>query len=224
MKYTNNPRVTLTRGYIMAFTFFFRDMNVLETIQTEVLPDLLRRRCLDIWDAGCATGVEPFSLAIMLREKLGEFTFRNVKILATDHNADFEKLIKDAAYSQELIGRIPKYVLEKYFISDELKVCYRLCEKVRRSVTFKQHDLTSLNSVGEKFGLIVCKNVLLHIQPETRLKVIKMFYNSLAPGGYLATEQTQKMPPEAVGWFEPVMGKGVVYRKIDTNRSVAAMN
>jgi chemotaxis protein methyltransferase CheR len=208
----------------MAFTFFFRDMNVLETIQTDVLPVLLSRRCLNIWDAGCATGVEPFSLAIILREKLGDFTYRNVKILATDLNPTFESLIKEATYPQELVGRIPDDILGKYFVPDENKAFYRLCEQVRRTVTFKHHDLASLNPVGEKFGLIVCKNVLLHIQPETRTKVIKMFYDSLVPGGYLATEQTQKMPNEAADWFEPIIGKGIVYRKTDSNGGNTAMN
>ena len=66
----------------------------------------------------------------------------------------------------------------------------------------------------KEFGLIMCKNVLLHFNEEQRIKVIKMYYNSLIEGGYLAMEQTQKLPKEVQHLFEPVVSNAHVFKKI----------
>jgi chemotaxis protein methyltransferase CheR len=68
----------------MAFTYFFRDMQTLEMIRDYALPTLRTKRYINVWDAGCAMGPEPYSLAIILRENMGNMIFRNVKIYATD--------------------------------------------------------------------------------------------------------------------------------------------
>ena len=68
----------------MAFTYFFRDMHTLEMIRDHVIPMLRIKRHIKIWDAGCAMGHEPYSLAIMMRENMGNMIFRNVRIYATD--------------------------------------------------------------------------------------------------------------------------------------------
>ncbi|HOT78313.1 MAG TPA: CheR family methyltransferase, partial [Candidatus Wallbacteria bacterium] len=75
-------------------------------------------------------------------------------------------------------------------------------------------NLLSLKPVGEDYSLIICKNVLLHFQPEERVKVIKMFYDSLAPGGYFITEQTQKMPEELAHLFQKVVDDAQLFKKI----------
>ena len=72
-----------------------------------------------------------------------------------------------------------------------------------------------LTPIGGSFSLILCKNVLLHFQAAERVKVIKMFHDSLAPGGYFATEQTQKMPPELEHLFVKVAPHGQIFRKVE---------
>ena len=81
-------------------------------------------------------------------------------------------------------------------------------------VSFQKHDLRSLRPVHDNFGLIVCKNVLLHLQASERINVIKMFHKSLAPGGFFATEQTQKMPEKTAYLFKQVTPKVQLFRKI----------
>ena len=72
----------------MAFTYFFRDRQTLELVVEHALPVLKRRRYINVWDAGCAMGPEPYSIAIILRENMGRFLFRNVTIYATDIQAE----------------------------------------------------------------------------------------------------------------------------------------
>jgi chemotaxis protein methyltransferase CheR len=198
----------------MAFTYFFRDLQTLEVIRDHVLPYLSGKRSINIWDAGCAMGQEPYSLSIILCENIGHMYFRNLKILATDIDESnlFENIITNGAYPDEQVKRIPAELLAKYFKED--KGMFTLAEEIRKSVKFKKHDLLSLVPPGNDFGLIVCKNVLLHFTEEQRTKVIRMYHDSLAEGGYLALEQTQKLPQEVIHLFKPVVGNAQVLKKI----------
>ena len=198
----------------MAFTYFFRDMVTFNAVSEYAFPVLSSKREHKIWDAGCANGSEPYTLAMILRESMGQFAFRNVKILGTDLNGRFAEVIEAGEYSDEETKRIPKDIFDTYFAPAEKPGNFVLDASIRRSVTFKQHDLTSLEPVGDGFGLIVCKNVLLHISPEERIEVLKMFHKSLAEGGFLAVEQTQKMPEQALPWFRPVSPAAPVFQKI----------
>lgn len=200
----------------MAFTYFFRDMQTLETIKDYLLSQLRCRRFINIWDAGCAMGPEPYSLAIVLRENVSQMYFRNIKIKATDVDQSnlFKGIIETAEYSKEQIERIPKDILVKYFREDDTNKQFRIIDEIRKSVVFTKHDLLSLKPIGNNFDLIMCKNVLLHFNDEQRIKVIKMFYDSLLSGGFFATEQTQKIPKELEGLFEPVASNVQLFKKV----------
>lgn len=200
----------------MAFTYFFRDMQTLETIRDYALPDLRSRRYINIWDAGCAMGLEPYSLSIVLRENIGYMYFRNVKIYASDiDNSNlFGKIISEGRYPRDQIARIPKDILDKYFIADDDENNFTLNSEIMKSVCFQKHDLLSLKPIRENINLILCKNVLLHFTGKERINVYTMFHNALADGGYLATEQTQKLPDEVKYMFEPVVSNAQLYRKV----------
>lgn len=199
----------------MAFTYFFRDLQTLEAVRDHVLPELKTKQFIDIWDAGCAMGQEPYSLSMILNDSMGYMYFRNVKILATDIDESnrFEEIIERAVYPEELIQRIPKGIFDRHFNPAGQPGQYQLNEVIRKSVTFKKHDLLTLEPPGSGFGLIVCKNVLLHFNDIQRRDVIRMFYEALADDGYLALEQTQKLPPETKRIFEPIVSNAQVFKK-----------
>lgn len=199
----------------MAFTFFFRDMNTFQLIERHVLPEIAHRRYIDIWDAGCATGEEPYTLAMILRESMGEFIYRNVRIYASDQNKEFDEIVCNATYPEGLVKRIPEEYRRRYFEQYPNPSFYRLKDVIRNAVRFQTHNLTSLAPIRGDFVLIVCKNVLLHLSPEERVRVIKMFHSCLVPGGYMAFENTQKLPAELGGWFEPVEADGPLFRRTD---------
>jgi len=199
----------------MAFTFFFRDTQTLELLAEHAIPTLKQNRYIRIWDAGCAMGPEPYSLAIIFRENMGHFLFRNVKISATDiDESDFGATIARGAYLEVELGRIPPDILGRYFSPDDQSGYLRISDEIRRSVEFQRHNLLSLKPVRQDFGLIVCKNVLLHFTPQERVEVIKMFHHALVDGGYFVTEQTQKLPPETEPLFCQITNAAQLYRKV----------
>ncbi|MDD3307158.1 MAG: chemotaxis protein CheR [Acetobacterium sp.] len=199
----------------MAFTYFFRDLQTLELICGHVIPDLHAKPEIKIWDAGCAMGPEPYTLAMLLRDRMDQLDFQKVKIQATDIDGSdlFDKIIFAAEYPREQVQRIPTEIFAKYFIKLENRDYYRLTDEIRGAVIFQKHNLLTLNSIGKDFGLILCKNVLLHFNEQERIDVIRMFHDSLIEGGYLAMEQTQKLPVELENRFEPVVSNARIYRK-----------
>lgn len=207
-----------TKADSMAFTYFFRDLHTLEMIRDNVVPYLRSRRYIHIWDAGCAMGPEPYSLAMMLRENMGPMIFRNVNIHATDvDNSDlFGDIIQKAVYPEEQVKRIPQEIFEKYFVETETPQQFQVIEEIRKRIRFQRHDLLTLHPIRENLLLIMCKNVLLHFQPAERIAVIKMFHAALADDGFFVTEQTQKLPPEVEHLFEPVVSNAQLFRKVGT--------
>ena len=199
----------------MAFTYFFRDLQTLNAVRDHALPYLKTKQYIDIWDAGCATGQEPYSLSMLLNESMGYMLFRNVRILATDidESNQFEKIIMEGAYPRELVQRIPKDIFNKFFRPHVREGYFVLVEEIRKSVTFLKHDLLSLTPPNKEFGLIACKNVLLHFNESQRIHVIEMFIDSLSDGGFFVLEQTQKLPKEVNHLFEPIVSNAQLFRK-----------
>jgi chemotaxis protein methyltransferase CheR len=200
----------------MAFTYFFRDYHTLELITKHLVPSVAGRASVRVWDAGCASGQEPYTLAIILAETMGRFSFRNLHIEATDIDGSnlFGDIIAKGIYPREELERIPPEIFEKYFVKLGEGSHYQVDELIRSRLQFRKHDLLSLKPTGEGYSLVLCKNVLLHFQPAQRAAVINMFHAALAPGGLFATEQTQMMPDEAAHLFEQIADNAQLFRKI----------
>jgi chemotaxis protein methyltransferase CheR len=201
----------------LAFTFFFRDQQVLERVVEKLLPKLAGRIHPRIWDAGSAMGQEPYTLAIMLAGRMGHFGFDNLRIDATDleSTGQFSRIIEAGLYSRDELSRLPAGILEKYFEPNGQRDYFRVIDSIRRRVAFQQHDLLSLQEIGDGYSLVLCKNVLLHFQPRQRIDVLRMFHRALAPGGLFATEQTQEMPPEVAPLFQRLIPDGQLFRKAE---------
>ena len=199
----------------MAFTFFFRDGQALDLLAQHVIPDLKTRRYINVWDAGCAMGPEPYSVAVTFREQMGHFLFRNVNICATDidDTDTFGGIIARGVYTQQETKRIPPKILGKYFSPNGSDGCLEISDEIRRAVAFQRHDLLSLEPVREGFGLIICKNVLLHFSARQRVDVIKMFHRALAEDGYFLTERTQQLPAQTARLFRRVTSVGQLFQK-----------
>jgi chemotaxis protein methyltransferase CheR len=202
----------------MAFTFFFRDMHTLDHMAKVLVPEVSGRSRIRVWDAGCAMGPEPYTMAIILAEAMGQFSFKNLYITATDIDEQdvFGKTIIDGVYSEEETKRIPAEIFAKYFEAQNTNPpTFKIISCIRDRIQFQKHNLLTLQPVGSGFSLILCKNVLLHFQPAERIEVFKMFYSSLASGGLLATENTQKMPSELGHLFTQVIPDVQLFRKME---------
>jgi chemotaxis protein methyltransferase CheR len=201
----------------MAFTFFFRDLQMLELAVDRVAPELTGRSRPKVWDAGCAMGPEAYTLAILLAGRLGPFGFRNLRIEATDidETGQFGDVVRQGVYPDGDLERMPPGILEQYFEQAGASRTHKVADRIRSSVRFQRHDLLSLREIDSGFSLVVCKNVLLHFSESQRVEVIQMFHRSLEPGGYFVTEHTQKLPVEAAHLFEQVVPHGQLFRKLE---------
>lgn len=199
----------------MAFTFFFRDLPVIEKAVEHAVEFGSGRMRFKVWDAGCALGQETYTVAIVLAEKMGKFAFKNLRLHATDYDSanHFGDVVKTAVYHYDELKRMPDGILDKYFEPADKTDHFRVVETLRNQIQFEYHDLLSYRPVGTDFSLIVCKNVLLHFQHAERVEVIKMFHQALLPGGYFTTEHTQKLPQEVGHLFEQVTPNNPLYRK-----------
>ena len=155
----------------MAFTFFFRDQTPLEHAISFMIKAASGRSKISIWDAGCAMGQEPYTLAILLAETMNYFALNNIKIYATDYDEPLLKILKEGCYPFDELQRIPTNLFEKYFQPDVQKGYFRLNDKIKSLVEPQLHNLLSLQPVKDGLSLIVCKNVLLHFNQAERINL-----------------------------------------------------
>ena len=199
----------------MAFTFFFRDSQTLELAIEDALPSLRGRAFIHVWDAGCAHGPEPYTLAILLRERMSDYVFRNVRIHATDIDSNFASKVAAGIFPEQEVKRLPAEVLRKYFRPASVPGSFEIVPELRAKVSFSHHDILSLQPIREGLSLIICKNVLLHFDEAQRVDVLRMFHRTLQPGGTLVMEHTQKLPEKLAGFFGQVVPHAQVFRKVE---------
>jgi chemotaxis protein methyltransferase CheR len=201
----------------MAFTFFFRDEQILQLAAEKLAEFSVGRSNVRILNAGCAMGHETYSFAIMLAERLGKFALRNTQILAVDidnENVNFGKTVTDAVYHKNLLQRVPPEYMKKYFSPAGAKDHFIVRPELRSMVEFRKFDLLTLEIIREDFSLVICKNVLLHFSYKQRVEVINYYHKMLLRGGLLVMENTQPMPTELEHKFERVETFGRLYKKI----------
>jgi len=196
----------------VAFTYFFRDIAILTQAADLLAQTPPPAGGIRIWDAGCAYGQEPFSLAILLAERLPRAEFERLSILATDIDISnqFDAYIQQGVYAWDDIKRMPEELRGRWF--EQVQDSYRLDEYIRRRVRYVRHDLTTLKPLEGNLSLILSKNTLMHFSPEQRTDVLAMFAGSLRPGGYVALGQPQDCESAALGLLEPVPGCPLFFR------------
>lgn len=201
----------------MAFTFFFRDEQILALAAQKLVPFTMGRSNIHILNAGCAMGMETYTFAILLAESMGKFAFRNVKILAVDidnENVDFGKTVTEGIYHKDHLQRIPEHLFKKYFSCAEKENHFIVNEELRNRILFKKHDLLSLKNLRSDFSLIICKNVLLHFNHKQRVDVLNLYHEMLLEKGLLVMENTQTMPHELNHKFSKLVEYAQLFEKV----------
>ena len=168
---------------------FFRDSNHFETLETVILPELLRHSPdLKVWSAGCSHGAEAYSIAIML-EKLAPCG--NHKILATDiDDASLTKAIAGGPYRSAEIRNMHAQLANKYFAGSDDS--YWIIDRIRARIQFRKHDLLH-DPYQKDFHLIICRNVVIYFSDEAKKKLNQGFYQSLRENGILFIGGTETM-------------------------------
>jgi two-component system CheB/CheR fusion protein len=185
----NNPDefARLFDTVLINVTAFFRDEVPWQVLAETIIPALLDRKPPDspirAWSAGCATGEEAYTLAIILAEALGEKQFRErVKIYATDVDDAALAHGRHASYSLKAVDAVPAAFREKYFELVDGEYCVR--KELRRSVIFGRNDLI-LDAPISRTDILVCRNTLMYFNAETQEKILNRFHFSLNDDGVL---------------------------------------
>ncbi|MCW4046976.1 MAG: protein-glutamate O-methyltransferase CheR [Candidatus Bathyarchaeota archaeon] len=176
------------------FTAFFRDRDVYLYLEKTLLPRLFKSPEVRMWSAGCATGEEPYSLAILVHKLLGEkLPAHKVKIFASD--LDEEALAKavKGEYNRKQLKDLENPLIDKYFSNNGTS--YRVKDFVRRMVRFEKHDLMK-PSLHKNLDLILCRNVMIFFSKESQQQIHMHFYNALREGGYLVTGKSEVLSGE----------------------------
>jgi two-component system CheB/CheR fusion protein len=168
-------------------TGFFRDAEAWDYLRDEIVPGLLADRGpedpIRVWSAGCASGEEAYSIAIVLAEALGTDQFRQrVKIYATDVDEEALTQARQAAYGTRELEGVPPELLDKYFEPHEGRYSFR--KDLRRSVIFGRNDLVQDAPIS-RIDLLVCRNTLMYFTQETQAKILGRFHFALLPRGVL---------------------------------------
>jgi two-component system CheB/CheR fusion protein len=196
-------------------TSFLRDREAWDFLQEEIVPRLIARKSarepIRIWSAGCASGEEAYSLAIVMCEALGIDQYRDrVKIYATD--VDEEALSKSrlGTFNAKEISGLPERLLEKYFEKTDDRYTFR--KELRRSIIFGRNDLIQDAPIS-RLDLLVCRNVLMYFTAETQARILARFHFALNDGGILFLGRAETLfSHNAI--FAPIDLKWRVFSKI----------
>jgi len=208
---------TLASHLTVGETYFWRDKETFRVFQERVIPELVARRreegkFLRIWSAGCATGEEPYSIAILLKETIADISEWNVTILATDINPQFIAKAVRGVYRDWSFRDAPSWLGGKYFVAAE-DGDFEISPSLRGMVDFRLLNLAedtypSLFSNTNAMDLVFCRNVLMYFSPQVLHEVVRRLSRSLTAGGWLIVSPTE-IPQVQGAPFSVVMLSGV---------------
>ena len=167
---------------------FFRNASQWDVLKDKVIPMLLEEnKNLKIWSAGCSTGEEPYTLAMILKE---HFSQGKHSILASDFDIRVLNKGKSGEYSSKEVSGIPETYRNKYLVND--KGIYRMKSSLKDMITFKEHNLLK-SPFDNNFDLILCRNVVIYFTEETKDILYRKFYQALRKKGILFTGSTEQI-------------------------------
>ncbi|MBN2258962.1 MAG: chemotaxis protein CheR [Clostridiales bacterium] len=170
-------------------TYFYREEKHFEFFESDVLPYILEKeknvRDMRIWSAGCSSGEEPYTLLMLLNELMNsDKGYWDTKILATDLSNYVLLKGKSGIYPLDSLKYLPPVWAKKYFKPlDESNMV--IDKKIKADVLFRRFNLMEPFPFKSKFHLILCRNVMIYFNEETKNELINKFYDYLEPGGYL---------------------------------------
>ncbi|XXX78963.1 chemotaxis protein CheB [Sorangium sp. So ce134] len=209
---------SLYRDLLIGVTRFFRNEEAFDILEQEVLPELLRAGPRDapfrVWVAGCATGEEVYSLAILLHELTSRSGHRPFKIFATDVHHGSLELATRGLYEEEAVVNVSPERLERYFIRRGRS--YQVVPDLRQAVVFAHHNVIK-DAPFTRVDFISCRNMLIYLQPAAQQKVLSLFHFALNRGGVVLLGPSES-PGHLAHDFEIVNKQWRIYRKYSDRR------
>jgi chemotaxis protein methyltransferase CheR len=203
-------------------TYFFREKRSLEILERDIVPELVRERAsvgraIRIWSAGCSTGEEPYSIAIVLSKLMAGLKKWDIEILATDLNAKSLAKASQGIYGEWSFRGVPPRVRSTYFEEVE-EGRWAISPAVKKMVTFAQLNLMDdiyppVSNRPNGLDVILCRNVLMYLTPEAMRKVIRQLHRFLASDGWLIVSPTETSQELFSEFTSVSFGDVTFYRK-----------
>lgn len=211
-------------------SYFFRDQEQFTLLRNHILPELIQRKqnnkTIRICSAGCSSGEEPYSIAILLKELLPDLEQWNLMILGIDINQEALQKAKKGIYTPWSFRRVDVEIVQRYFYESNNQ--YHLDLSIKQMVEFQNFNLVkevlpSPKSELRKLDLILCRNVFIYFESSVISKVLNKFYDALQPLGYLITGHTELSGQDFSQFQTKIFPESVVYQRqgdslIDTHR------
>ena len=202
----------LIKEILIGVTNFFRDSPFFEKLKYNAVYKILEHSKEDepvrVWSAGCSTGEEAYSVAILFREAMDELQMRrDVKIFATDVDSRAIEQAGKGVFSENIIDDVTGDRLARFFVKQNDQ--YIISKEIRRMIIFATHNMFSDPPFG-KLDLILCRNVMIYFQPVMRRGLFAIFHSALKDGGYLFLGKSESAG-EYANLFKPVCGPEKIY-------------
>jgi chemotaxis protein methyltransferase CheR len=205
----------LLNDFSIKVTEMFRDPSFFTALRKEVLPDLRALPEIRIWHAGCATGEEVYSMAILLEE---EGLLEKTKLYATDMNEQNIESAKQGRFSLKRMQSFTKNYLKAggtkefsaYYTTDHDYALFH--PYIKKNMTFAQHNLATDRSFNE-FHLILCRNVLIYFDADLQSRVHRLFFESLSQNGFLALGNMESIISNSKSQYDDVNCTERIFRK-----------
>jgi chemotaxis protein methyltransferase CheR len=191
---TDRQIKVLTNYLTIGETYFFRDKGSIEALEQKIFPELIKERSqsekrLNIWSAGCSTGEEPYSIAILLKQSIPDLKNWKITILATDINELSIEKASAGIYNEWSFRCTPHWLKQKYFAQSR-DGRFAIADEIKRMVKFSRLNLaedeyTFVQNHSCSLDLILCRNVLMYLTPASTEKIIQNFYQLLADRRWL---------------------------------------
>jgi two-component system, chemotaxis family, CheB/CheR fusion protein len=223
LQVTPDEFTDLFNTILINVTGFFRDRPAWDYLASDVLPQILvdvrHPEPIRIWSAACASGEEAYTIAILFAEALGEEDFRRrVKIYATDVDEEALARARQAAFPRDALKSVPDEYASRYFEQGPLGYSFR--SDLRRSIIFGRNDLVQDAPIS-RIDLLVSRNALMYLTPETQARILRHFNFALKPTGFLFLGKSEMLithtdlfMPQDLRWrvFNKVSRHGVSER------------
>ena len=188
----------LRKDLLIGVTNFFRDAEAFKVLDEKVLPVIFvnngKNREIRVWVAGCSTGEEAYSIAILMRRHADRMDLPyTIKIFATDLDKESIEYASQGVYSESINSHLSEDDIARYFIKDD--GMFQVTKEIRKMIVFAPHNIIK-DPPFSNLDLITCRNMLIYLQPEMQFKVLSMFHFALTPEGFLFLG-----PSETIGKF-----------------------
>ncbi len=197
-------------------TSFFRDLHPFESLGTDVLPAVMEanraRRVINIWSAACASGQEPYSVAMLLDEQFPELASWSVSILATDLSGTIVEQARNGRFGQIEMNRgLPAHLHVKYFHRDGSH--WQIDDSIRNRVRFKTLNLVNDWPILPVMDIVLLRNVMIYFDQQTRQDILKRLRSVLRPNGFLLLGASETTSNVDEGYDRYPVGRTMWFRR-----------